>query len=266
MAQTHVADPCDAIITVQPSSVVCPEASSLTTDTNTQEKVVYENVYRTGNFGVMLGKINLRRAKKWTNTHLLCSIVIFLLAITGHILLDAYYPKNFRRVIISLIWTSALLGICSAGLATYFFRHIHNLSRPYAVYMSMRFLITINWVFVCFGVIFAGITPTIVSTDWAGTNSALAATKAVYWMLFLLMLIELVVSFSLVSGPNCSAVCNECSCCGACCVYEEGEMIAPGVANPPSQEKMIKVAEIAMAINDVVQHTNEKVQENFAHN
>jgi len=222
---------------------------------NTPIDKPYEEVYRTGNFGIVLGKLNIRLARKWMIAHSICTLAIFILTIIGTILLNKFYTGGtFTNIVLSITYLSSIFGVSSAAVGGYFFWNMKILSRPYAVFMTLRFLAIINWVFVFIGIFLVLVV--IVSANnpknryvWIATSSEIAASKAIYIIMLILMLVEMVVSFTFVSSPGCSDVCNECSCCGPCCMYEAGEEIAPGVANPPSQDTWMEVARVAMQVN-----------------
>ena len=216
----------------------------ITTQPTATQELAYEDVYRGGNFGVTLGKVNQGRGLKWAFTHLGLSVLMLLLTIVGTALLVEYYNSNIlRSLAIGFTWSNSLFGVLSAASAVFFFRRLTKLRRPYAFLMLVRFMAIFNWVFLLFSIIFV---PIIIASKgekaFTASTQTVAVIKAAYILLVAAVAIELVVSFSFVCSPSWSDACDSCSCCGACCIYTEGDEIAPGIPNPPSQERWEMVA------------------------
>ena len=216
----------------------------ITTQPPSTQELGYEDVYRGGNFGLTLGKVNQGRGLKWAFTHFGLSVLMLILTIVGTALLVEYYNSNvLRSLAIGFTWSNSLFGVLSGVSAVFFFRRLTKLRRPYAFLMLVRFMAIFNWVFLLFSIIFV---PIIIASKgekaFSASTGTVAVIKAIYIIIVAAVVIELVVSFSFVCSPSWSDACDSCSCCGACCIYKEGEEIAPGIPNPPSQERWEMVA------------------------
>eukprot|EP00794_Sanderia_malayensis_P019566 gene19566-21497_t len=217
----------------------------ITTQPSANFSSTYEDVYRSGNFGLTLGKVNQARGLKWAFAHMGLTSSMLLLSIIGTGLLMEYYNvKLLRDLAIGFTWSNSILGVLSGALAVYFFRNLKKLRQPYAMLMTVRFMAVFNWVLLMLSLIFVMlIAASKGQKAYPGPTSTAAITKTVYAIICIIVIIELVVSFVFVFSPACSEFCDACSCCGGeCCIYSEGEEIADGVPNPPSQERWQMVA------------------------
>lgn len=234
------------------SNSACDDRTSLdsteqviTTQPNSQQQpVTYEDTYRTGNFGITIGKVSQTRGLKWALVHMGLTVIMLLLTVIGTALLAEYYNSNvLRGLAVGFTWSNSIVGVLSGILAVFFFRRLTRMKRPYAFLMAVRFMAIINWVLLLFSLVFV---PIIIASKgekaFSASGATIAVIKTVYILFVAALAVEMVVSFSFVCSPVWSDACDSCSCCGACCIYTEGEEIAPGVPNPPSQERWQMVA------------------------
>ena len=227
--KTNSVDSKENVVTTEPLS-----AGSLT----------YEDAYRAGNFGITLGKVDQTRGFKWALVHMGLTSLMMLLTIVGTGLVVEYYKgKLLGNLAIGFTWINSLFGIASALLAWHFFRNLKKMHRPYAFLMGVRFMAIFNWTLLLLSVIFVSL---IAASDrvkaFTGSDAIVTLIKAAYTIIIIIMIVEMVVSFSFLCSPKWSELCNVCSCCGPCCIYSEGEEVAPGEPNPPSQETWQLVA------------------------
>ena len=216
----------------------------ITTQPKSQQPITYEDTYRAGNFGITLGKVSRTRGLKWALVHMGLTVLMLLLTVIGTALLAEYYnSKILRGLAVGFTWSNSIIGVLSGVLAVFFFRRLTTMRRPYAFLMTVRFMAIINWVLLLFSLVFV---PIIIASKrekaFSASSATTAAIKAVYILFVAALAVEMIVSFSFVCSPGWSDACDSCSCCGACCIYTEGEEIAPGVPNPPSQERWQMVA------------------------
>ena len=208
----------------------------------------YEDMYRTGNFGVLLGKVNSTRAKRWLLVHASCTTLMFLLTITGSSLLKYYIPHPFfKSAILGYTWTASSLGVISAAVGAYFFWRLPMLSRPFALLMIFRLLVVLNWIVnLSFGWVFTIVIVNAGEEMFFGlSKSGIGFLKFTYAVITILMLVECVVSHAFVFHwwNCCSGFPDVCKCCSPWCVYDKGEEIAPGVPNPPSSRYFFLAAQ-----------------------
>ena len=227
------------------------EEDVITTQPTSYPVSPYEDVYRSGNFGITLGKVNQPRGLKWAFAHMGLTSLMLLFTVIGTGLVSEYYnSKILRDLALGFTWTNSLFGVISGLLTVHFFRNLKKLRRPYAILMTVRFLAIFNWILLMFSFIFVLII--VVSQGpkaYPGAAITTAITKAVFGIIAAIAVIELVVSFTFVCSPAMSELCEMCSCCGPCCIYSKGEEIAPGVPNPPSQERWEMVALILYQVH-----------------
>lgn len=209
----------------------------------------YEKVYRTGNFGEKLGMVNQENGLRWMKIHTACMALMFIFNIIGSVMLKYYYGINIlSNLAMGLTWAIWVLGASCAAVGLYFFMNLKTLRRPFALFMTMRFFAIFTWTAVLLGITFVLI---ILGSkkNMLGTESEIAGMKTIYSFIAIIMILEMVISFMFVCGPSCADICKICMCCEMYCIYSEGQEIAPGVANPPSQQRWEQAATVLQAVN-----------------
>ena len=164
-------------------------------------------------------------------------------------MLKYYYGINIlSELAMGFTWAIWALGASCAAVGLYFFMKLKTLRRPFALFMTVRFLAIFTWTAILLGITFVLI---ILNSrrNMLGTESDIAGMKTIYSFIAIIMILELVISFMFVCGASCAEICNMCMCCEMYCIYSEGQEIAPGVANPPSQQKWEQVATVMQAVN-----------------
>jgi len=222
----------NGVITEQPSSVQGNRGESK-----------YLDEYRVGNFGVTLGKLDLGIGKRWNLVLCVSSLLSLVLTICGHIVLSKNTVSNsiIIELALAFTWCTCILTILLTLSLFYINRKLPSLNHPYAVLIWTRFIAIFNCIFISFTMIFVGIIIGIPSDNKTyvnrGEDNASVAVKAIYALLLIIDFVIFIGSCTVTSSVACAVCCDELSCCGHWCMYGEGTELAPGVPDPPSQEK-----------------------------
>ena len=183
----------------------------------------YDDVYRTGNFGMFFGKINRSRGFKWMYAHLFLTslILFFTIIITG--LLNGYFRYNMGKtcdVILGFLWTNSLIGLISGLSNFYFIRNYDKLQKPLRFLLLVRFFAILNFTALCMSFLIGTL---LLDAKYDGVaTTPTVMTKLVFSIIYIIIDIEMVVMLSFACIPNCQGCC-----CPKYCVFEEGEYLAP---------------------------------------
>ena len=215
----------------------------------------YEDVYRTGNFGIRIGRVNLTRGKRWLMAHAACALFMFVFTLIATVLLKHFTVAVFKNFVLGYSWAASLLGVSSAALGAYFFLRLPMLSHPYAVLMTFRFLAVFNWIAnLAFGWLFTILIALADKEKFVGlSDTGIGFLKAVCVGITIIMILEMVISFAFVFAwwGFCPAFPDLCKCCAESCVYDQGQEIAPGVLDPPSSLKIFRAAQVLAPLSNL---------------
>lgn len=198
----------------------------------TEGKRKYEDVYRSGNFGVTLGRINTTVGKKWMLFHAITSSLTFILTISGNILLAKYYTIILLSdYTIFATWFVSVLSLIATVIGFYLFSNLETIGCPYRMLIILRALSTATLFFILCTI------PNIVGIIFDPKlqvgfidEAAAIAIKTNYGLILILFVFCIVSNYVILtywSGWFC----------GKCNIYIEGEELAPGVLDPPSNKK-----------------------------
>ena len=156
-------------------------------------------MYRTGNFGIRIGKVNVAKGKRWLMAHVGCALFMFFLSVTVTALLKHYTVSFFKHGVMGYTWTATLLELSSAALGAYFFWRLLKLSRPLAVLMSFRLLAVFSWMANFFFGWFTIVNELADNEKFVGlSDSGIGFLKAICWGITIIMFLETVISFAFV--------------------------------------------------------------------
>ncbi|EDO39705.1 predicted protein [Nematostella vectensis] len=212
----------------------------------------YEDVYRTGNFGIMLGKVDIPIGKKWVIAQAMRSALLLVMTLAGTILLAEHYPiAVLRDLAVSFAWVATIFASMTTVEGVYFFWWIEKNQHPYAWLMVLRYTAVVSFVVNClpswlFACLIAG-SNTEKFVGLSGTEVALV--KGVWCGVIILEMLEGFLCWAFLWNPRWTTLSD---CCKTCCIYRPGEEIAPGVPDPPSQQKMARMAVVALAVHNAI--------------
>ena len=199
----------------------------------TERKRKYEDVYRSGNFGVTLGRINTTIGKKWMLFHAITSSLTFILTISGNILLAKYYTIILlTNSTIFTTWCFSVLSLTATVIGFYLFSNLETIEYPYRMLITLRALSTAALFFIACTV------PNILGIIFDPklqvgfiNEAAVIPIKTNYGLILILFVFSVVSNYAILTYWNGWF-------CGKCNMYIEGEELAPGVLDPPSNKKI----------------------------
>ena len=213
-------------------------------------KNTYEDIYRSGNFGIALGKVNTNIGKRWILVHAIISSLVLILTISGNVLLKKYYTVSvLDDLAIAFTWCISILSLISTVIGLYLFRNLKVIGYPYRFLMALRFSAVFTNVFILFAVIFVAIIlASKTEKAFIGETEA-SGIKANYGLMMLLFIFGMFSNTAFSCNACGGACCNDCGC-GEWCIYSEGEELAPGVPNPPCTTKFQMAAAVLQGASD----------------
>ena len=213
-------------------------------------KNTYEDIYRSGNFGIALGRVNTKIGKQWILVHAIISSLILTLTISGNVLLKKYYTVSvLDDLAIAFTWCISILSLISTVIGLYLFQNLKGIGYPYRILMTLRFSAIFTNVFILFAVIFVAIIlASKTEKAFIGETEA-TGIKANYGLMMILFIFGMFSNTAFSCNACGGACCNDCGC-GEWCIYSEGEELAPGVPNPPSTAKFQMAAAVLQGVSD----------------
>ena len=219
-------------------------------DNHQSGKNTYEDIYRSGNFGIALGRVNTNIGKRWMLLHAIISSLILILTISGNVLLKKYYTVSILDdLAIAFTWCISILSMISTIIGLYLFQNLKVIGYPYRILMTLRFSAVFTNIFILFAVIFvAVILASKTEKAFIGETEA-TGIKANYGLMMILFIFGMFSNTAFSCNACGGACCNDCGC-GQWCIYSEGEELVPGVPNPPSTAKFQMVAAVLQSVSD----------------
>ena len=169
-----------------------------------------------------------------------------------------YNYRDFMKWYRGFCWACALSWPLYATLNLWYITTLHRLKNPLSLLIKLRYLFLVTFIvaFLSLFIIVIYAAGLLLGTVciWSSTEIMRTVTGSALIAQGAVNLMGVVAMCNFNSGPALSKRWNPC-CCGSC-PWAPGEELAPGVPNPVSLEKWIKVAEVAERVNDAVDTVN----------
>lgn len=211
----------------------------------------FGDVYRTGNFGEHFGKVNFPRAKRWLLAHGILSFFMFVFTLAATIMMRDYTNTVFKDMLLAFTWMAALLDWMLFASAAFFLFKLSTLRNPLTTLMVMRTFSALTFALNLFFFLVGLLGLLINNADFVRlTSKEVGFLKFIFVVITILMAAKIVTSYSFVflwwKNRDC------CHCFAGYCVFEEGDELAPGVANSAGTENIIAFGQAAAAFGEAM--------------
>ena len=201
----------------------------------------YEDVYRSGNFGIQFGRIAPFMSLRWAYINLSLALLILLVTIIASAVELGSSPCKLDSLVtwstfLGLLWMNSFMGVVSGILNIYFFRNLQYLRKPFACLMSVKLLAGWNVFVFTFYILFF----------WAFLFCAYpVGTKLLFAFLYILAIMGYCVQWSFLCKPQ-----DPLCCCPDYRIFVDGEEIAPGQPDPPALAYLESCVSVGHALNN----------------
>ena len=200
----------------------------------------YEDVYRSGNFGIKFGRIEPFISLRWAYVNVSLALLILLVTIIASAVELGSSDCKLETILsrdtfLGLLWMNSFMGLVSGILNIYFFRNLQYLRKPFACLMSVKCLAGWNvFVFTCY-ILFLWV---FLFCDYP------VGTKLLFAFLYILAIMGYCVQWSFLCKPQ-----DPLCCCPDYRIFVDGEEIAPGQPDPPALAYLESCVSVGHALN-----------------
>ena len=164
--------------------------------------------------------------------------------------------RDFMQWYRGFCWTSTLLWPLYATINLWYISSLPKLKNPLSLLIKTRYLFLVTFIlaFITLIIIVLYACGIFLGTVWSSTETMKTVTGSVLGAQGAVNFMGVFVMCFFNAGPVMAERWKPC-CCGSC-PWAPGEELAPGVPNPVSLEKWIKVAKVVEKVNDAVDTVN----------